>query len=63
MQWLFLVAWADGRGGDRQRQKDSYCGVRRTHDLLMDGGPPAGDRWNPDNDGRRPACARDDAPP
>ncbi|MFG2313373.1 cryptochrome/photolyase family protein [Streptomyces sp. NPDC048566] len=45
-------AWADGLGGKRLRQEDFYRWVRRGHDLLMDGGDPAGGRWNHDHDNR-----------
>ncbi|MFJ7044573.1 cryptochrome/photolyase family protein [Streptomyces sp. NPDC101112] len=47
-------AWADGHGGRRLRQEDFYRWVRRSHDLLMDGDRPAGDRWNHDHDNREP---------
>ncbi|MET9886111.1 cryptochrome/photolyase family protein [Streptomyces sp. NPDC006430] len=50
-------AWADGadgHGGQRLRQEDFYRWVRRSHDLLMDGDGPAGDRWNHDHDNREP---------
>jgi deoxyribodipyrimidine photolyase-related protein len=47
-------AWADGHGGQRLRQEDFYRWVRRSHDLLMDGDRPAGDRWNHDHDNREP---------
>lgn len=47
-------AWADGRGGHRLRQEDFYHWVRRELDLLMDGGEPAGGRWNHDHDNREP---------
>ncbi|MGW5303059.1 cryptochrome/photolyase family protein [Streptomyces griseoluteus] len=46
--------WADGRGGHRLRQEDFYHWVRRELDLLMDGGEPAGGRWNHDHDNREP---------
>jgi deoxyribodipyrimidine photolyase-related protein len=47
-------AWADGHGGQRLRQEDFYRWVRRGHGLLMDGGEPAGGRWNHDHDNREP---------
>ncbi|MDG5806478.1 cryptochrome/photolyase family protein [Streptomyces ossamyceticus] len=47
-------AWADGHEGRRLRQEDFYRWVRRSHDLLMDGDRPAGDRWNHDHDNREP---------
>ncbi|MFF8946094.1 cryptochrome/photolyase family protein [Streptomyces sp. NPDC014864] len=46
--------WADGRSGRRLLQEDFYRWVRRGHDLLMDGGTPAGGRWNHDHDNREP---------
>ncbi|WP_405793881.1 cryptochrome/photolyase family protein [Streptomyces longwoodensis] len=46
-------AWADGHTG-RLRQEDFYHWVRRAHDLLMDGGAPAGGRFNHDHDNREP---------
>ncbi|MFH9429347.1 cryptochrome/photolyase family protein [Streptomyces sp. NPDC017615] len=47
-------AWADGREGRRLRQEDFYHWVRRELDLLMDGGEPAGGRWNHDHANREP---------
>ncbi|MFE7172707.1 cryptochrome/photolyase family protein [Streptomyces sp. NPDC057616] len=47
-------AWADGQGGQKLRQEDFYRWVRRGHGLLMDGGEPAGGRWNHDHDNREP---------
>ncbi|MEV6578537.1 cryptochrome/photolyase family protein [Streptomyces sp. NPDC051582] len=47
-------AWADGHGGRRLRQEDFYRWVRHSHDLLMDGDRPAGERWNHDHDNREP---------
>ncbi|MFE3991811.1 cryptochrome/photolyase family protein [Streptomyces goshikiensis] len=49
-----FASWADthGRGGLRLEQ--FYRHVRREHDLLMDGGEPAGGRWNLDHDNREP---------
>jgi deoxyribodipyrimidine photolyase-related protein len=46
--------WADERRGGRLRQEDFYRWVRRELDLLMDGGGPAGGRWNHDHANRRP---------
>ncbi|MFJ8199328.1 cryptochrome/photolyase family protein [Streptomyces sp. NPDC096152] len=46
--------WADGQSGRRLLQEDFYRWVRRGHDLLMDGGTPAGGRWNHDHDNREP---------
>ncbi|MBV2355261.1 cryptochrome/photolyase family protein [Streptomyces sp. J2-1] len=47
-------AWADGRDGKRLLQEEFYRWTRRTHGLLMDGGEPAGGRWNHDHDNREP---------
>lgn len=47
-------AWAGGRGGGRLRQEDFYHWVRHELDLLMDGGTPAGGRWNHDHANREP---------
>ncbi|THA23598.1 cryptochrome/photolyase family protein [Streptomyces sp. RKND-216] len=49
-----FAGWADGRGGRALRMEDFYRRVRRSHDLLMDGGEPAGGRWNLDHDNREP---------
>ena len=55
----FLVAreefacWAEGRGG-RLLQEDFYRWVRREHDLLMEGGHPAGGRLSHDHANREP---------
>ncbi|MFJ3334614.1 cryptochrome/photolyase family protein [Streptomyces sp. NPDC086766] len=46
--------WADGQSGRRLLQEDFYRWVRRGHDLLRDGGAPAGGRWNHDHDNREP---------
>jgi len=40
-----FVAWADRRHG-RLRLEDFYRDARRRHGVLMDGGLPAGGRWN-----------------
>ncbi|MET8948493.1 cryptochrome/photolyase family protein [Streptomyces sp. NPDC004542] len=47
-------AWAGDRPGQRLRQEDFYRWVRREHALLMDGGEPAGGRWNHDHANREP---------
>lgn len=47
-------AWADGHDGKALRQEHFYRWVRGTYDLLMDGGEPAGGRWNLDHDNREP---------
>ncbi|WBB61314.1 cryptochrome/photolyase family protein [Streptomyces sp. WMMC500] len=47
-------AWAEGRNGRRLRQEDFYRWVRRELDLLMDGGAPAGGRFNHDHANREP---------
>ncbi|WP_037911682.1 cryptochrome/photolyase family protein [Actinacidiphila yeochonensis] len=47
----------DGHGGGhggRLRLEDFYRWVRREQGLLMDGGDPAGGRWNLDHDNREP---------
>ncbi|MFD4584619.1 cryptochrome/photolyase family protein [Streptomyces sp. NPDC058423] len=49
-----FAAWAAERHGGALRLEDFYRWVRRRHDLLMDGGEPAGDRWNFDTDNREP---------
>ncbi|MEU3844289.1 cryptochrome/photolyase family protein [Streptomyces sp. NPDC028635] len=46
--------WAAGRGGRRLRQEDFYHWVREGKDLLLDGGAPAGGRWNHDDANREP---------
>jgi len=46
--------WASGRGRAPLRQEDFYRWVRRELDLLMDGGTPAGGRFNHDHDNREP---------
>lgn len=44
--WEEFDTWASGRGASRLLLEDWYRTVRRTHDILMDGGEPVGDRWN-----------------
>ncbi len=49
-----FAGWA-GRGGGRSlRLEGFYRWVRERHGLLMDGGEPAGGRWNLDHDNREP---------
>ncbi|WP_327117041.1 cryptochrome/photolyase family protein [Streptomyces sp. NBC_01341] len=54
----FLVAqgdfeeWAGRSGGRSLRLEGFYRWVRERHDLLMDGGEPAGGTWNLDHDNR-----------
>lgn len=45
-------AWAGDK--DTFRMEDFYRSQRRRFDLLMDGGEPAGGRWNLDADNREP---------
>ncbi|CAN7414562.1 cryptochrome/photolyase family protein [Knoellia sp. LjRoot47] len=49
-----FTRWAQGRGGRRLLMEDFYREVRRRHDVLMDGGEPAGGQWNFDHDNREP---------
>lgn len=49
-----FARWADGRGGRRLLLEDFYRNVRRDRGLLLDGGEPAGGRWNFDQDNREP---------
>lgn len=49
-----FTGWLEGRSGGRLLLEDFYRWVRRSHDLLMDGGEPAGGRWNLDHDNREP---------
>ncbi|MGW7352187.1 cryptochrome/photolyase family protein [Streptomyces sp. NPDC054784] len=49
-----FARWAAGRGSRRLLMEDFYRGVRRSHDLLMEGDEPAGGRWNLDHDNREP---------
>ncbi|GAA1924854.1 cryptochrome/photolyase family protein [Streptomyces sodiiphilus] len=46
--------WLAGRDGRRLRMEDFYRWVRVRHGLLMDGGEPAGGRWNLDRENREP---------
>ena len=60
-----FVAWAQGR--KHLRMEEFYRDARRRHGVLMDGGEPAGGRWNLDADNREPpprgARRLDVAPP
>ena len=49
-----FARWAASRGGKRLLLEDFYRQARQRHDLLMDGGEPAGGRWNLDKDNREP---------
>ncbi|WP_030347513.1 cryptochrome/photolyase family protein [Streptomyces sp. NRRL S-1022] len=49
-----FTAWAEERGGRRLLQEDFYRWVRRRHELLMEGGQPAGGRFNHDHANREP---------
>ncbi|MBB4739025.1 deoxyribodipyrimidine photolyase-related protein [Actinoplanes octamycinicus] len=47
-----FVRWAGER--DHLRLEDFYRFARRHHEVLMDGGEPAGGRWNLDEENREP---------
>jgi len=49
-----FASWAQGRGRRRLLMEDFYRDARRRLDVLMDGGEPAGGRWNFDHDNRQP---------
>jgi deoxyribodipyrimidine photolyase-related protein len=49
-----FAAWVDSRGSKRLLMEDWYRGVRRSHDILMEGGDPAGGQWNFDSQNRLP---------
>lgn len=49
-----FAAWVGGRGDKRLLMEDWYRGVRRSHDVLMDGSDPEGGRWNFDSENRLP---------
>ncbi|CAN5608184.1 cryptochrome/photolyase family protein [soil metagenome] len=49
-----FAAWADGRGARRLRMEDFYRTQRVRLGYLMDGGEPAGGRWNFDADNQEP---------
>ncbi len=46
--------WADGRGQRRLLMEDFYREARQRHGVLLEGGEPAGGRWNFDHDNREP---------
>ena len=46
--------WAEGRGGKRLLMEDFYRDARLRHGVLLDGGEPAGGRWNFDHANREP---------
>ncbi|WP_042372105.1 cryptochrome/photolyase family protein [Streptacidiphilus neutrinimicus] len=61
--FAFFRTWAEGRGRRRLLLEDFYRKVRERHDLLLDGGEPAGGRWNLDADNReRPPRGGDRLP-
>ncbi|WP_185893991.1 cryptochrome/photolyase family protein, partial [Streptomyces sp. WAC05950] len=49
-----FAQWAAGHPEGGLRLENFYRHVRRRLDLLMDGGEPAGGRWNLDHDNREP---------
>lgn len=49
-----FAAWARGRGAGRLRMEDFYRWQRLRLGVLVDGGEPAGGRWNFDGDNRQP---------
>jgi deoxyribodipyrimidine photolyase-related protein len=49
-----FAAWASRRGGRRLLLEDFYRDARSRLGILMDGGEPAGGRWNFDADNREP---------
>ncbi len=53
-------AWAHGRTA--LRMEDFYRDQRRLHEVLLDGGKPAGGQWNFDRDNRQPPKAGLSAP-
>ncbi|MBM2621670.1 cryptochrome/photolyase family protein [Actinoplanes sp. LDG1-06] len=59
-----FTAWAHGR--DHLRMEDFYRDARQRHGILMDGGEPAGGKWNLDADNREPpprSAEKLDVPP
>ena len=46
--------WAEGRGAKRLLMEDFYRRARLAHGVLLDGGEPAGGRWNFDHENRQP---------
>jgi deoxyribodipyrimidine photolyase-related protein len=55
-----FAAWARGRRG--WRMEHFYRDMRREHDLLMEGGDPAGGEWNYDQANRKRLPARTATP-
>ncbi|OEV06268.1 deoxyribodipyrimidine photolyase [Streptomyces nanshensis] len=51
--------WAAGRGKSPLRMESFYRGARALTGLLMDGGEPAGGRWNLDRENREPPPSQD----
>lgn len=49
-----FTQWAKSRGRKRLLMEDWYRSVRRTHDVLMEDGEPAGGQWNFDAHNRLP---------
>jgi deoxyribodipyrimidine photolyase-related protein len=49
-----FTAWAQRRRQRRLLMEDFYRDARRRHDVLMEGGEPAGGRWNFDAENREP---------
>jgi deoxyribodipyrimidine photolyase-related protein len=47
-------AWAAGRGQKRLLMEDFYREARLRHGVLLEGGEPAGGRWNYDHENREP---------
>jgi deoxyribodipyrimidine photolyase-related protein len=48
-----FTEWAASRGGKRLLMEDFYRDVRARTGILMEGGEPAGGRWNYDHDNRQ----------
>jgi deoxyribodipyrimidine photolyase-related protein len=46
--------WAEGRDPKRLLMEDFYRRARLAHGVLLDGGEPAGGKWNFDHDNREP---------
>lgn len=49
-----FAAWVEGRGKRGLLMEDFYREARRRHEVLLDGGDPAGGKWNHDHDNREP---------
>ncbi len=52
-----FATWAGSRGRRRLLMEDFYRDARRRHGVLLDGGGPAGGRWNLDEENRQPPPA------